>query len=57
MADSAGTATAFLTGVKSRIGAIGVDGSAFDCKTSLKGKAESILKWAHYAGKSVGIVT
>ena len=55
--DSAGTATAYLTGVKTRIGAIGVDGRGFDCPTSLKSQAESILKWAHYAGKSTGIVT
>ncbi|RNA02319.1 alkaline tissue-nonspecific isozyme [Brachionus plicatilis] len=56
-ADSAGTATAFETGVKTRIRAIGVDGNAIDCKTIEKSKLESILDWAHYAGKSVGIVT
>ncbi len=27
-----------------------------DCKSSLKAKVESILKWAHFAGKSTGIV-
>ena len=51
-----GTATAYLTGVKSRIGYIGIDGSAYDCKTSLKAKLDSILKWAYHAGKSTGIV-
>ncbi|RNA41849.1 alkaline tissue-nonspecific isozyme [Brachionus plicatilis] len=56
-ADSAGTATAYLTGVKTRFGAIGVDGRAHDCPTSLKSKTESILKWAHFAGKSTGIIT
>ena len=43
-------------GVKTRIGSIGVDGSAVDCKSSLNAKLDSILKWAHYAGKSTGIV-
>lgn len=56
-ADSAGTATAYLTGVKTRIGVIGLDGQAIDCKTSANSKVDSILKWAHYAGKSTGIVT
>ena len=56
-ADSAGTATAFHSGVKTRIGSIGVDGTAVDCKTSLTGKLETVLKWAHYAGKSTGIIT
>ena len=52
-----GTATAFLSGVKTRIGALGVDGSAIDCETSKTAKLESVLKWARYAGKSTGIVT
>jgi len=52
-ADSAGTATAFHSGVKTRIGSIGVDGTAVD----LTGKLETVLKWAHYAGKSTGIIT
>ena len=56
-ADSAGTATAYLTGVKSRIGVIGVDGTGVDCASSEKAKLESIIKWAHDAGKSTGIVT
>lgn len=56
-ADSAGTATAYLSGVKTRIGVIGVDGRAYDCKTSLNSHVDSILQWAYKAGKSVGIVT
>jgi alkaline phosphatase len=36
---------------------IGLDGRGVDCKTSVNSKLESILKWAHYAGKSTGIVT
>jgi len=55
--DSAGTATAYLTGVKTRIGVIGLDGRAIDCKSLPTSKLESILEWAHYAGKSTGIVT
>ena len=57
--DSAGTATAYLSGVKTRIGLIGVDGHAIygDCKSSLNSHVDSIAKWAHDAGKSVGIVT
>ncbi len=55
--DSAGTATAYFTGVKTRIGVIGLDGKAVDCKTSSTSRLESLLKWAHYAGKSTGIVT
>lgn len=39
------------------MGAIGVDGRAFDCPSSLDAKAESILKWAYYSGKSTGLVT
>lgn len=30
---------------------------AVDCRTSLNSKVDSILKWAHFAGKSTGIVT
>jgi len=58
-ADSAGTATAYLSGTKTRIGVIGVDGFVqYDNCNSSKGHGlESIAKWAHEAGKSVGIVT
>ncbi len=57
--DSAGTATAFLCGVKTRIGVIGVDGKTIfnNCKSSKGSELDSIVKWAHDAGKSVGIVT
>lgn len=34
-----------------------MDGRAVDCPTSLNSQLESILQWAYYAGKSVGIVT
>jgi alkaline phosphatase len=43
--------------VKTRIGVVGVDGNATNCKSSLKSKLNSILKWAHWANKSTGIVT
>ncbi len=58
-ADSAGTATAYLSGVKTRIGVIGLDGKTIyrNCKSSKNSKIESIANWAHAAGKSVGIVT
>ncbi len=58
-ADSAGTATAYLCGIKTRAGIIGLNGHAKykNCNSSLNAKVDSILKWAHKAGKSVGIVT
>ena len=58
--DSAGTATAFLSGVKTRAGIVGYDGNAVfcDCNSTKEAKKlDSILKLAHKAGKSVGIVT
>ena len=44
-------------GVKTRIGVIGLDGNGVNCETSKTSKLETILKWAHFAGKSTGIVT
>ncbi|RNA08725.1 alkaline phosphatase-like, partial [Brachionus plicatilis] len=58
--DSAATATAYLTGVKTRVGMIGLSGQAKirECSPELENyKVKSILKWAKEAGKSVGIVT
>ena len=48
-----------MAGVKTRIGVIGHDGRAIlgNCTSSLNNKIDSILQWAHRAGKSVGIVT
>jgi alkaline phosphatase len=43
--------------VKTRIGVIGLDGQATDCASSRNSKLDSVLKWAHFAGKSTGIVT
>jgi alkaline phosphatase len=52
-ADSAGTATAYLTGVKARIGTIGVNGRAYDCKSSIGNHVDSIMQWAKKAGKVI----
>ena len=57
--DSAGTATAYLAGVKGRYGTVGVNAAVErgSC-TNLRGnEVESLLEKAKKAGKSVGIVT
>ncbi|XP_067659501.1 alkaline phosphatase-like isoform X2 [Haliotis asinina] len=58
-ADSAGTATAFLCGVKANLGTLGVDESVTrkDCDAQDAGKVTSILKWSLDEGKAAGIVT
>ncbi|MBN3325856.1 PPB phosphatase, partial [Atractosteus spatula] len=57
--DSAGTATAYLCGVKANEGTVGVNAAAVrsQCNTTQGNEVSSILKWAKDAGKSVGIVT
>ncbi|XP_052465571.1 alkaline phosphatase-like [Carassius gibelio] len=57
--DSAGTATAYLCGVKANEGTVGVSAAAVrsQCNTTRGNEVSSILKWAKDAGKSVGIVT
>ncbi|XP_044537067.1 alkaline phosphatase, tissue-nonspecific isozyme-like [Gracilinanus agilis] len=57
--DSAGTATAFLCGVKSKKGTVGVSAAVTQsqCNTTKGNEITSILRWAKDAGKSVGIVT
>ncbi|XP_035236739.1 alkaline phosphatase, tissue-nonspecific isozyme [Anguilla anguilla] len=59
VADSAGTATAYLCGVKANEGTVGVSATAVrsQCNTTFGNEVTSILKWAKDAGKSVGIVT
>uniref|UniRef100_A0AAZ3R078 Alkaline phosphatase n=1 Tax=Oncorhynchus tshawytscha TaxID=74940 RepID=A0AAZ3R078_ONCTS len=59
VADSAGTATAFLCGVKANEGTVGVSAAAVrsQCNTTQGNEVTSILRWAKEAGKSVGIVT
>ncbi|KAM4016694.1 LOW QUALITY PROTEIN: alkaline phosphatase, tissue-nonspecific isozyme [Anomaloglossus baeobatrachus] len=57
--DSAGTATAYLCGVKANEGTVGVNAAAVRglCNTTKGNEVTSILKWAKDAGKSVGVVT
>ncbi|NWT74296.1 PPBT protein, partial [Prunella himalayana] len=57
--DSAGTATAYLCGVKANEGTLGVSaGVTRDrCNTTKGQEVTSILRWAKEAGKAVGIVT
>lgn len=57
--DSAGTGTAFLCGVKTNKGVLGLSAAAErgSCNTSKGNELDSILKWAKVAGKSVGLVT
>ncbi|KAK3868630.1 hypothetical protein Pcinc_025993 [Petrolisthes cinctipes] len=59
--DSAGTATAFLAGVKANYYTVGVNGNVKlnDCAASLKNKnrVDTVLKWAQDAGKATGVVT
>ncbi|XP_073426267.1 alkaline phosphatase-like [Dendrobates tinctorius] len=57
--DSAGTATAYLCGVKANEGTVGVNAAAVRglCNTTNGNQVTSILKWAKDAGKSVGLVT
>ncbi|XP_032087628.1 alkaline phosphatase, tissue-nonspecific isozyme [Thamnophis elegans] len=57
--DSAGTATAYLCGVKANEGTVGVSAAVrrSQCNTTAGNEVTSILKWAKAAGKSVGIVT
>uniref|UniRef100_A0A4W3GU41 Alkaline phosphatase n=1 Tax=Callorhinchus milii TaxID=7868 RepID=A0A4W3GU41_CALMI len=57
--DSAGTATAYLCGVKANEGTVGVSAAALrkQCNTTFGNEVTSILKWAKDSGKSTGIVT
>lgn len=61
MPDSAGTATAYLTGVKANYGTIGVSSKVnqqtMDCHLINSSSVSSILQWALDAGKSAGVVT
>ncbi|XP_027731138.1 intestinal-type alkaline phosphatase [Vombatus ursinus] len=57
--DSAGTATAYLCGVKGHFETIGVSAAARfnQCNTTWGNEVFSVLKRAKEAGKSVGVVT
>ncbi|EDW59044.2 alkaline phosphatase 4 [Drosophila virilis] len=54
--DSAGTATAIFTGVKSDYGAIGMDTTRSKLNAS-QGRLDSIMDWAQREGKRTGVVT
>ncbi|XP_004701896.1 intestinal-type alkaline phosphatase-like [Echinops telfairi] len=57
--DSAGTATAYLCGVKGNYKTIGLSAAARfeECNTTYGNEVESVLSRAKKAGKSVGVVT
>ncbi|RXG52348.1 Alkaline phosphatase, tissue-nonspecific isozyme [Armadillidium vulgare] len=59
--DSAGTATAYLCGVKANLQTIGVNANVqpYNCSASLdsKNRPDSILKWSQDAGKGTGVIT
>jgi len=57
--DSAGTASAFLSGVKTRQGVIGVNSTVERgyCQAALTNGVTTILELAEQAGKSTGVVT
>lgn len=61
MADSACSATAYLSGVKANMFTQGVNGKVKkdDCEASndRKNHVNSLLRWAQLAGKSTGLVT
>ncbi|XP_012938482.1 alkaline phosphatase [Aplysia californica] len=57
--DSAASGTAYLTGVKTNQGMLGLSAHATraDCESSHGHDVHSILQWSLEAGKSVGVVT
>ncbi|MBJ7539363.1 alkaline phosphatase [Marinomonas transparens] len=57
--DSAGTATAFLTGVKTKAGMLSVASNVDrgDCQAGMKNEVTTILELAEQAGKSTGVVS
>ncbi|XP_076879415.1 intestinal-type alkaline phosphatase [Brachyhypopomus gauderio] len=59
MPDSAGTATAYLCGVKANYGTMGLSAAArrYKCSSTKGNEVKSVLHRAKAAGKSVGIVT
>nr|XP_057929045.1 alkaline phosphatase-like [Doryrhamphus excisus] len=59
MPDSAGTATAYLCGVKANYGTLGVTAATrrYNCSAVRGNEVTSVLHRAKQAGKSVGIVT
>ncbi|XP_033764063.1 alkaline phosphatase-like [Pecten maximus] len=58
-ADSASTATALLSGVKTKYYLVGLDATAKrgDCASSKGARLKTMVDWAEQEGKSTGIVT
>ncbi|XP_063706296.1 alkaline phosphatase 4-like [Culicoides brevitarsis] len=54
--DSAGTATALFSGIKTKYHVVGLD-STLNKSSLVQGKVDSIMKWAQDAGKRTGFVT
>nr|XP_054768996.1 alkaline phosphatase-like isoform X1 [Lytechinus pictus] len=59
VADSAGTATAFLCGVKAKAGTVGIDDGAErgSCASVVGSEVESVLVQASRAGKATGLIS
>jgi alkaline phosphatase len=57
--DSAGTATAFLTGVKTKAGVLSISENVDrgDCQAAMKNEVTTILELAEQAGKSSGVIS
>lgn len=57
--DSAGTASAMQTGIKTRAGVLGITGAArrTDCAEALAHQVPTLAETAEHAGKATGIVT
>ncbi|CAG5131710.1 unnamed protein product, partial [Candidula unifasciata] len=57
--DSAASGTAYLTGVKTNQGMLGVSAAAVksNCASTVGAHVDSILRWSALAGKSTGVVT
>lgn len=54
--DSAGTATAMFTGVKTKVGVIGVDNTVTETN-EVAASLSNIMEWAQAVGKRTGVVT
>ncbi|XP_059170507.1 alkaline phosphatase-like [Physella acuta] len=57
--DSAASGTAYLTGVKTNQGLLGLSGAAqrYNCSSSKDTHVDSIVRWSINAGKSTGVLT
>ncbi len=57
--DSAGTATAIMTGIKTKMGLVSVNDSIDrgDCRAAMQNEAATLLELAELDGRSTGVVT